>query len=68
MLHARPDAAAAKSKGQDLMDNMNSTIRGLSEMLAQQRHNLQEKDLQLSNVDTQLGQMNAFSVCECYLS
>jgi hypothetical protein len=68
MLHARPDAAAAKSKGQDLMDNMNSTIRGLSETLARQRRDLQEKDLQLSNVDTQLGRMNAFSVCECYLS
>jgi hypothetical protein len=67
MLHSRPDAVAAaaaavaaddkKSKGQDLMDKMNSTIRDLSETVARQRRDLHDKDSQLSGVDGQLGQM-----------
>jgi chromosome segregation ATPase len=60
MLHSRPDEVkvAAKSKGQDLMDKMNLTIRGLSETVARQRRDWQDKDSQLSGVDAQLGQMD----------
>ena len=45
-------------RGSDLVGNMNSTIRRLSEKIVRRERELQEKDSQLEDLDVQLNQMN----------